>query len=209
VALGDASCYAAPVDHHSGSTGGEYPASSWPQPMVDNSCVCATGKSDRVMGVRVHPMAQPRLGRWPAGVSSAVRDRNAIFGYLSAVFDLVMWWAAENRAVSRARWALKLQGVDATNADEPFAASFSPPLMVRKSTSEPEVNGRACCGTRWSTNRLPSRSTKFVKRKGGGSTSVRSDSAVASVEGVVVEARNRSWHQRDFTKSLGHDSFGA
>ena len=57
---------------HSGSTGGEYPASSWPQPMVDNSCVCAAAKSDRVMGVCVHPMAQPRLGRWPAGVSSSV-----------------------------------------------------------------------------------------------------------------------------------------
>jgi hypothetical protein len=70
VALGDASWYADPVDHHSGSTGGEYPASSWPQPMVDNSCVCAAGKSDRVMGVCVHPMAQPRLGRWLAGVSS-------------------------------------------------------------------------------------------------------------------------------------------
>ena len=26
------------------------------------------------------------------------RDRNAIYGYLSAVFDLVMWWAAEDRA---------------------------------------------------------------------------------------------------------------
>src|SRR5881397_3823305 len=52
----------------------------------------------------------------------ARRDRNALYGYLSAVFDLVMWWAAQGRAVSRARLALKLQGVDATNADEPFAA---------------------------------------------------------------------------------------
>jgi hypothetical protein len=50
------------------------------------------------------------------------RDRNAIYGYLTAVFDLVMWSAAEDRAVSRGRWALKLQGVDAPNADEPFAA---------------------------------------------------------------------------------------
>ena len=40
----------------------------------------------------------------------ASRDRNAIYGYLSAVFDLVMWWAAEDRAISRARWALQLQG---------------------------------------------------------------------------------------------------
>jgi hypothetical protein len=57
---------------------------------------------------------------WEGPESS--RDRNAIYGYLSAVFDLVMWWAAEDRAVSRGRWALKLQGVDVQNADEPFAA---------------------------------------------------------------------------------------
>ena len=51
----------------------------------------------------------------------ANRDRNAIYGYLSAVFDLVMWWRAEDRAISRARWALQLQGVDLPTADEPFA----------------------------------------------------------------------------------------
>src|SRR5438034_6957459 len=51
----------------------------------------------------------------------ARRDRNAIYGYLSAVFDLVMWWAAENRAVSRARWALQLHGLDLPTTDEPFA----------------------------------------------------------------------------------------
>ena len=43
------------------------------------------------------------------------RDRNAIYGYLSAVFDLVMWWAAEDRAISRARWALQLQRVRFAN----------------------------------------------------------------------------------------------
>ena len=50
------------------------------------------------------------------------RDRNAIYGYLTAVFDLVMWWAAEDRAISRARWTLRLQGVDLPTNDEPFAA---------------------------------------------------------------------------------------
>ncbi len=50
------------------------------------------------------------------------RDRNAIYGYLSAVFDLVMWWAAENRAISRARWALQLQRLESPTSDEPFAA---------------------------------------------------------------------------------------
>ena len=51
----------------------------------------------------------------------ANRDRNAIYGYLSAVFDLVMWWTAEDRAISRARWALRLQGADLPTTDEPFA----------------------------------------------------------------------------------------
>jgi hypothetical protein len=52
----------------------------------------------------------------------ASRDRNAIYGYLSAVFDLVIWWAAEDRAISRAGWALQLQGADLPTTDEPFAA---------------------------------------------------------------------------------------
>ncbi len=52
----------------------------------------------------------------------ASRDRNAIYGYLTAVFDLVMWWAAEDREISRARWTLRLKGVDLPTTDEPFAA---------------------------------------------------------------------------------------
>jgi hypothetical protein len=51
----------------------------------------------------------------------ASRDRNAIYGYLGAAFDLVMWWKAEDRAVSRARWSLQLQRLDLPT-DEPFAA---------------------------------------------------------------------------------------
>ena len=50
------------------------------------------------------------------------RNRNAIYGYLSAVFDLVMWWAAEDRPITRARWTLRLQGADSPTTDEPFAA---------------------------------------------------------------------------------------
>jgi hypothetical protein len=50
------------------------------------------------------------------------RDRGAIYGYLTAVFDLVMWWAAEDREISRARWTLRLQGVDLPTTDEAFAA---------------------------------------------------------------------------------------
>jgi hypothetical protein len=54
--------------------------------------------------------------------SQSSRDRNAIYGYLTAVFDLVMWWAAEGRAISRAHRALWLQGADSPTTNEPFAA---------------------------------------------------------------------------------------
>src|ERR1700731_5120551 len=35
----------------------------------------------------------------------ASRKRDAIYIYLTAVFDLVAWWAAEHRALERAHWA--------------------------------------------------------------------------------------------------------
>src|SRR5207248_9386899 len=41
--------------------------------------------------------------------------------YLTAVFDLVMWWAAEDRAISRARKALRLQNIWPSDHNEPFA----------------------------------------------------------------------------------------
>jgi len=51
----------------------------------------------------------------------AQRERDAIYGYLTAVFDLVAWWAAEDRAISQARWALQLQHL-ALPTTEPYAA---------------------------------------------------------------------------------------
>jgi hypothetical protein len=97
----------------------------------------------------------------------ASRDRNAIYGYLSAVFDLVMWWAAENRAVSRARWALRLQGMDLPSTDESFAA-------IIRCTSDPgKVDKRT--RSKWSrvlryaAEYKPSSEPleRFIKRKGG------------------------------------------
>src|SRR3954468_3718988 len=66
-----------------------------------------------------------------------VRDRNAVYAYLDAVFQLVLWWTAEERAVQRARWALRLCGVDLLTVDEPFAAIIlctSDPAKVDKRT---------------------------------------------------------------------------
>jgi hypothetical protein len=39
----------------------------------------------------------------------ARRERDAIYSYLTAVFDLVAWWKAEDRALERARKALRLR----------------------------------------------------------------------------------------------------
>ena len=59
-------------------------------------------------------------GAWEA--CQTRRDRNAIYGYLNAVFDLVAWWVAEDRAIGRARRALHLLVLDLPTTDEPFAA---------------------------------------------------------------------------------------
>ena len=95
------------------------------------------------------------------------RDRNAIYGYLSAVFDLVTWWAAEDRAVSRARWALRLCRLDLPTSDEPFAA------IILCTADRQKVDKRT--RSKWSrvlryaaeykTNAEPL--AAFVQRKGG------------------------------------------
>jgi hypothetical protein len=70
------------------------------------------------------------------------RRRDAIFQYLTAVFDLVMVWAKEGKAVKRAYRALRLQGHNSVREVEPFAA-------VILCTSNPDkVDGRA--RSKWS-----------------------------------------------------------
>jgi hypothetical protein len=97
----------------------------------------------------------------------ASRARNAIYGYLSAVFDLVMWWAVEDRAISRARWTLQLQHLDLPTTDEPFA-------MVIFCTADPnKVDKRT--RSKWSRVLRYAAEYKsyseplaaFVRRKGG------------------------------------------
>jgi hypothetical protein len=52
----------------------------------------------------------------------ATRDRDAIYAYLSAVYGLVSWWAAEGREVDRARRALRLQRLKVSDREDAFAA---------------------------------------------------------------------------------------
>src|SRR6266481_8898420 len=97
----------------------------------------------------------------------AHRERDAIYSYLTAVFDLVAWWAAENRAIDRARKALQLRRLDLPTTDEPFAA------IIRCTADPGKVDKRT--RSKWSrvlryaaeykTNAEPL--ARFVQRKGG------------------------------------------
>jgi hypothetical protein len=95
------------------------------------------------------------------------RQRDAIYGYLTAVYDLVTWWAAEGRDVERARRALRSRLLDVPEREDPFAA-------IIRCTADP---ARVDMRTRSKWSRVMRYATaikdqaepfqRFVKRKGG------------------------------------------
>ncbi len=96
------------------------------------------------------------------------RDRDGIYQYLAAVFELVMWWKHEHKAVEYARRALWLRGHRTlVREPEPFAA-------VIYCTADPEkVDYRM--RSKWSRvlryaamyKDLDEPLRDFIKRKGG------------------------------------------
>jgi hypothetical protein len=99
--------------------------------------------------------------------SQARRERDAIYTYLTAVFELVAWWAAENRALERAQKALRLRHIIPSDHDEPFAA------IIRCTSDLAKVDKRT--RSKWSralryalTYKSHSEALdRFMKRKGG------------------------------------------
>jgi hypothetical protein len=97
----------------------------------------------------------------------ADRRRDAIYGYLEAVYDLVSWWSAEKCEVERARQALRLRGLLPLLREDVYAA-------IIRCTADP---ARADKPTRskWSRVLRYAEMHKddkeplaaFVKRKGG------------------------------------------
>jgi hypothetical protein len=95
------------------------------------------------------------------------RRRDAIYTYLSAVYDLVTWWAAEERAVERARRALRSRLLDVSEREDPFAA------IIRCTADPARVDKRT--RSKWSRVMRYATTVKdqdepfqrFVKRKGG------------------------------------------
>ena len=97
----------------------------------------------------------------------AKRDRDAIYSYLTAVFNLVAWWAAENCALERARKALRLRCLEPSDHDEPFAA------IILATADREKMDKRT--RSKWSrvlryALKCKSHSEpleRFIKRKGG------------------------------------------
>ena len=99
--------------------------------------------------------------------SQASRERDAIYSYLTAVFDLVAWWTAEKRALERAHKALRLRHINPFENEEPFA------VVIRCTADREKVDKRT--RSKWSralryalVQKTPSESlVQFIKRKGG------------------------------------------
>ena len=97
----------------------------------------------------------------------ASRDRNAIYGYLNAVYGLVVWWTAEGREIDRACRALRLQRLDVLAREDPFAA------VIRCTADAAKADKRT--RSKWSRVLRYAAAYKsdaealdeFVKRKGG------------------------------------------
>jgi hypothetical protein len=99
--------------------------------------------------------------------SQARRERDAIYIYLTAVFELVAWWAAEHRAIERAQKALRLRHITPSDHDEPFAAIIrctADPAKVDKRT-----RSKWSRALRWALEQKISSEplVRFIKRKGG------------------------------------------
>jgi hypothetical protein len=99
--------------------------------------------------------------------SQARRERDAIYAYLTAVFELVAWWMTENRALERAQKALRLRHIIPFDQEEPFAAIIrctADPVKVDKRT-----RSKFSRGLRYAlTYKVASEPLdKFMKRKGG------------------------------------------
>jgi len=97
----------------------------------------------------------------------ADRNRDAVYDFLTAVFELVEWWTAERREAEYAQRALRINGLIATAKPEPFAAviaaSVAPGRLDRRQLnkySRALIYAAACDCT---SKRLK----RFIKEQGG------------------------------------------
>jgi hypothetical protein len=97
----------------------------------------------------------------------ADRSRDAIYEYLTAVYELVEWWTMEKREIEYARRALRINGLIVTEEPEPFAAviaaSVAPGRLDRRQASKYSraLLYAAACDCRSKTLK------RFIKEQGG------------------------------------------
>ena len=103
----------------------------------------------------------------PGRMSSPAETEPRFTGYLTAVYGLVAWWAAEGRELDRARRALRLQRLEISDREDPFSA-------IIRCTADP---GKADKRTRSKWSRVMRYAAahkpdlealnRFIRRKGG------------------------------------------
>jgi hypothetical protein len=79
--------------------------------------------------------------------SQADRRRDAIYGFLQAVNDLVNWWSAEKCEVERTRQALRLRGLLPLPREDVFAAMIRCTADPARADKRPGASGAESCGS--------------------------------------------------------------
>jgi hypothetical protein len=99
--------------------------------------------------------------------AQASRARNAIYEYLSAVYGLVAWWAAEGREVDRARRALRLQRLKVSDREDPFAAVIR--CTADPAKADKRTRSKWSRALRYAAAYKPDSEPldQFIRRKGG------------------------------------------
>ena len=96
------------------------------QPKVDYAHFCGVGYSDTSLNQEIERLRD----LWQKVQAS--RNRDAIYEFLTAAYELVLCWKVERQQVQRARRALKINGLAPPKDPEPFAAVIAASISPRK-----------------------------------------------------------------------------
>jgi hypothetical protein len=96
------------------------------------------------------------------------RDRDAVYGFLTAVFEVGTWWILERKAAECARRALSLGGhTTAADPPEPFAALILCTADPKKVDYRTRSKFSRVLRYAFEFKRWDESLTAFIKRKGG------------------------------------------
>jgi hypothetical protein len=121
----------------------------------------------------------------------ASRDRNAIYAYLTAVYGLVAWWAAEGQEIGRARRALRLQRLELSDREDPFAAIIR--CTADPAKADKRTRSKWSRALRFAAAYKPESEPlgRFIRRKRPAPVEERADSLLAALFGQTGQAQSR------------------